>query len=66
MRQTDGSETAESLENWRLTAAVRSNAHPRPVAGDMIIFGLVLLAILALICEYISPKLAALLLNKGH
>lgn len=51
LRQTDGSETADSLEYWWLTAAVRSNARLGLAARDLIIFWLALLA---------------LLLNKGH
>lgn len=60
LRQTDGSETAESLEDWWLTAAVRSNARLGLTTRDLIIFAL------ALSCEHISPTSAALLLNKGH
>lgn len=63
LRQTDGSETAESLEDWWLTAAVQSNARLGLAAQDMIIFGL---ALLTLSCEHISPTSAALLLNKSQ
>lgn len=66
LRQTDESETAEYLEYWWLTASVRSNACLRLTVRDMITFGLVSLALLALSFEQISPTSAALLLNKCH